>query len=1023
MKKTFLMFLLMALIIGPLELLAQAVAVSGTVKDGVNGEPLPGVTIVVKGTSSGTASGIDGSFSLQVPDANAVLIFSFIGYANQEVPVNGQTTLNITLQSDAKALEEVVVIGYGTIKKSDLTGSVATVDTEKITQVATVDVNQALQGKVAGVQVTPSSGAPGTASRVRIRGVGSFGTSDPLYVVDGFTTNNIDYLAPTDIESMEVLKDASATAVYGNRGANGVIIVTTKKGKAGAPVFNFNTYAGIQNPWNTLELANASQYATLFLEAYTNDGRNVQDPSVISPENYAALRNAIDNNLTGTDWQKAVINKNAPIQNYNFSVNGGTEKSRYGFSATYFDQQGTITNTGMKRFLLRLNNDYTFNKRFSAGYSLSYANSKFNNYSTDQYSGVLPVAIVAAPIIPVWDPITNNYGNSVPFSQGYNPVRLAEEQRTRTTQQNRLVGTLYGDVKFTDAFSFRSTFGGDRSFNKIGNYYPQFVVSPAEQRSQSSLYDERQNGWGWTWSNVFSYVKEFGDHSINAVVGTEAVSGFYDYVNVTGTNILNDPSQYYIGAAKSTQFSAGSNVGQNSLLSLLGRVNYSYKNRYMFTASFRADGTSRLTKTNRVGYFPSFSFGWNAHEEAFFQNQNVLTTLKLRAGYGEVGNQNNLSNTATSYVVTPQQRYSFNGVPVEGRANTVLVNRDLIWENSKMTNFGVDAGFLNNQINLTLDYFDKRTTDLIVGSPPAPAYVGALPPAINAGTMQNKGLEAALNYSKKEGDFTYDLGVNASFIRNKVLKLAEGQPVAGGDVNGIGATTRTQEGQPFASFYGRKTDGIFNNQAEIDAYNVDGELIQPNAQPGDVKFVDLNSDGQIDDLDRTILGSAIPDFSYGFNAFLGYKNFDFKLFFQGLAGNETVNALSIFNANPRGTYNSYADRMNRWTPQNPAANEPRMTLSDPNQNVAFSDRYVENGSYLRLRNVQLGYSLPAVTLSRFAVKGLRVYVSADNLLTLTKYRGYEPEVGDWYGNAFYQGVDVATYPQARTFIGGLNLTF
>ncbi|WP_169727975.1 SusC/RagA family TonB-linked outer membrane protein [Adhaeribacter aquaticus] len=1005
----------MAFITGPLQLLAQAVSVSGTVKDGANGEALPGVTLLVKGTSNGTVTDVDGAFKLQVTNANAVLVVSYIGYTTQEVPVNNKTTLNIALQTDAKALEEVVVVGYGTVRKSDVTGAVATVDAQKITQVATVDVNQALQGKVSGVQITPSSGAPGTSAKVRIRGVGSFGNSDPLYVVDGFPTNNIDYISPTDIESMEVLKDASATAIYGNRGANGVILITTKKGKSGAPTFNFNTYAGIQNPWRRLDLANASQYATLYLEAFDNDNKTV------SAADRAVLQNAITNNLRGTDWQREVMRQNAPIQNYNFSVNGGSDKSRYGVSATYFDQQGTIQNTGLKRFLLRINNDYTFNNRFTAGYNLSYANTRFNNFSVDQYSGVLPAALMASPVTPAWDPVTNNYGITTRFSTGNNPLRLANETRNQTTQQNRIVANVYSEVKLMEGLSFRSNFGGDLGFNKIRNYLPKFSIAPAEQRTLSSLYDERQQGYQWTWSNFFNYNKEIGDHSINAMAGAEIQNAYTDNINVTGFNIMNDPSQFYLGAAKQTSYQAGSTPGQNSLVSQFGRLNYSFKNKYLITATIRRDASSRFSKQNRVGIFPSFSLGWNVHEEDFFRNQNLFTTFKFRAGYGEVGNQN-ISNTATLNILQPQQRYSFNNEAVEGRAINRYGNPNLLWETAKMANVGFDAGFMNNRLNLTVEYFDKRTSDMIV-TPPIPAYAGAQAPSINAGNMQNKGLETSLSFNKKDGAFTYDFGVNASFIRNKVLSLGGGQPIPGGDVNRIGFTTMTQEGDVLAYFYGRRTDGIFNSQAEIDAYSKDGQLIQPNAKPGDVKFVDLNNDGIINDLDRTKLGSALPDFTYGFNAFLGYKNFDLKLFIQGLQGNETVNALKVFTENPNGQFNSYASRMNRWTPENPNSNEPRMTQTDANQNITFSDRYVENGSYLRLRNLQIGYTLPQTLASRIKAKGLRVYVSADNLLTLTKYTGYEPEVGDRFNNPFYWGVDVATYPQARTFIGGLNINF
>ncbi|RDV14988.1 TonB-dependent receptor [Pontibacter diazotrophicus] len=1006
----------------------QTQQVTGTVTDAATGDPLPGVTVLVENTTTGTATGINGEFQIAVPNPDATLVFSFIGYESQSVPLNGRSTVNVQLGTDAQALDEVVVVGYGTVRKSDLTGAVSTVETEEIQQVATVDVNQAIQGKVAGVQVTPSSGAPGTGAKVRIRGIGSFGASDPLYVVDGYPTNSIEYLSPNDIASMEVLKDASATAVYGNRGANGVIIVTTKQGKSGAPTFNFNMYAGVQNPWNTLDLTNAADYSRLFLEAYTNDGVDVTDPEQFNAANYAVMRDAISSNSEGTDWQDAVINRNAPIQNYNFSVSGGGENSRYNVSATYFNQEGTVINTGMKKFLIRANNDYTFNSRFKGGWSLNYVNARFNNYQIDQYAGVLPTAAVTSPLTPAWDPATNNYGEATRFSTGNNPLRIANETENLTTQQNRVVGTVYGEAEINDGLTFRSTFGGDMSFNSIREYLPEFQISANERRTQSSLYDERQNGWQWTWSNVFNYNKVFGDHSINAMLGQEAQTQRADNVDVTGYDILNDPTQFYIGAAQQTAFQAGSFAEESSLFSVFGRLNYSFRDKYLLTATLRRDASSRFIPENRVGYFPSFSLGWNVMEEAFLQDVTWLSNLKLRAGYGVVGNQGIVTPTSTSYVVQPQQRYVFGGEPVEGRANTTLRNKDLVWEESTMINFGVDAGLLNNRLSLSLEYFDKRTRDLIV-TIPIPSYVGALAPAANAGDMLNRGFEAAVNYRQSEGDFRYDLGVNASFIRNKVLSLGGGEPFGAADVNRLGNVTRLEEGEEFAYFYGRKTDGIFNSQEELNDYTYTdpetGEVspIQPNAQPGDVKFVDLNNDGVINDEDRTKLGSALPDFTYGFTAFMEYKNFDLRIFFQGVQGNETVNAMSVFTQNPQGIWNSHVSRLDRWTPENQNTNEPRMTAADPNVNITFSDRYVEDGSYLRLRNIQLGYNLPESLTGTIGVKGLRVYVSADNLLTFTNYKGYEPEVGDLWNNPFFYGVDLATYPQARTFIGGLNVTF
>jgi TonB-linked SusC/RagA family outer membrane protein len=1005
--------------------------VTGTVMDSKN-EPLPGVSIILKGTTKGTTADMNGAFSIQTEGPESVLVFSFVGFTSQEITVGNQTQLKISLTEDVQALNEVVVVGYGELKKSDLTGAVTSVDTKKITQLGTVDVNQALQGKVAGVHITSQSGAPGTPARVRIRGVGTINNSDPLYVVDGYPTNNIDFIAPTDIETMEVLKDASATAIYGNRGANGVILITTKKGKSGAPSFSFTTYTGTQNPWKKLDLTDASEYATLYLEAYTNDGKDVSNPAQFAPADYAMLQYAIDNNSRGTDWQKEVIRKNATIQNYNFSVNGGTEKNRFGFSATYFDQQGTIKNTQLKKLFLRLNNDYELSKTFKAGWSMSYINAHSNSYDGSQYGGVLPTAVTTSPVTPAWDEYTNNYGIAMMFSQAVNPIRIVDELKTRKRLDNKGVGNLYVEAKLLKGLTFRSNFGGEMYFNKINNYYPKFNISPSEQRTLSSLYEERQQGYQWTWSNFFNYNKEIGEHSINAMVGTEAQSVFNTNVNVTGYNLLNSPTQYdYVGAAKETNFQAGSSAGHSSLMSIFGRLNYSYAGKYLLTATIRRDASSKFVKKNRAGVFPSFSLGWNVHEEAFLQDISWLSKLKLKAGYGLVGNQGSVNNTAIYNLIAAQQRYALGGKVVEGRANTRLGNPDLVWETTSMVNVGTEIGFFNDKVNLAVDYFDKKTSDMIV-NPPMPVYVGALAPSVNAGDMRNKGVEISLSYNNIVGDFKYDIGANTTFIKNEVVSLGPGVPINDGNIAGIGTTTRTEKGQVLAYFYGRKTAGLFRSTEEVDAYTwadpTTGVIskIQPNAKPGDVKFVDVNNDGKITDLDRVKLGSALPKFTFGFNAFLEYKNFDLKLFFLGSYGNETVNSLSGWLEGSRGLYNSYATRMDRWTPENPTSNEPRMTAANPNGNDVFSDRHVENGSYLRLRNIQLGYSIPQNLLSKIKIKALRIYVSSDNLLTIAKYTGFEPEVGDYnngQSSPFFWGVDLATYPQARTIIGGLNITF
>lgn len=1005
--------------------------VSGTVRDDAN-DPIPGASIMVKGTTTGTTTDVNGFFKIQLPNAESALVISFIGYTTQEVSPGTQTSVNITLKQDVTALAEVVVVGYGHVNKSDITGAVASVDVKKINQVATVDVTSALQGKVAGVQISPQSGAPGSPSRVRIRGVGTINNSDPLYVVDGYPTNNIDFISPSDIEAMEVLKDASATAIYGNRGANGVILITTKKGQKGEPTFSVTSYAGVQNPWKKLELTDASQYAELYLEAYKNDGKDVTNPAQFSASDYAMLKYAIDNKSKGTDWQDEVTHKNALIQNYNFSVNGGTEKNRYGFSATYFNQEGTIRNTQLKRVLLRMNNDYDLLESVRGGWSVSYVNSRSNAYDGSQYGGVLPTAVTTSPVTPAWDENTNNYGIAMMFSQAVNPVRIVDELKTRKRIDNKVVGNVYIDVDLFKGLSFRSNFGGELYFNKINNYYPQFNISPSEQRTLSSLYEERQQGNQWTWSNFFTYSKSVGEHDVKAMLGTEAQAVFNTNVNVTGFNILNSPSQYdYIGAAKETTFQAGSSAGQSSLLSLFGRLNYTYAGKYLLTATIRQDASSKFVKKNRAGVFPSFSLGWNVHEESFLQEVSWLSNLRVKAGYGKVGNQGSVGNTAIYNLITAQQRYNFATSVVEGRANTRLGNPDLVWETTSMVNIGAEIGLLNDKVTLALDVFDKKTSDMIV-NPPMPLYVGALAPSVNAGDMRNKGVEIVLGYTDKDHALKYDLSANMTFIQNEVVSLGPGVPISSGNVAGIGNTTRTEKDAVLSYFYGRKTNGIFQSAEEVSAYTwIDpktgiAKLIQPNAKPGDVRFVDINNDGQISDLDREKLGSALPDFTFGMNAFFQYKNFDLKIFLLGSYGNETVNGLSGWLEGSRGLYNSYATRMGRWTTEKPSNTEPRMTAANTNNNDAFSDRQVEDGSYLRLRNIQLGYTLPSEILKRIKLKTLRFYVSADNLFTITKYTGFEPEIGDyWNGQSspFYWGVDLATYPQPRTFIGGINLTF
>jgi len=1016
--------LIVCLLIGSVSFLfAQNRAVTGTVTD-EKGEGLPGATVLVKGTTVGTSTGVDGSFSLNLPANAKVLVISSVGAQSTEVQIGAQTTFNVSLKNDVKALDEVVVVGYGTVRKSDVTGSVATIKSEQLTQIATPNVTQAIQGRVAGVDVSSNGGDPGGATRIRIRGVGTINNSDPLYVVDGFQTNDISFLAPGDVASMEILKDASATAIYGSRGANGVVLITTKRGKSGKAKFLFDSYMGVQQAWKHEDLLNAGQYAALRLEAFANDG------VAIDPTNSQMQRllDAKNNNLKGTDWQNEVLRTGA-IRNYSLNVLGGTDAARYSITGTYFDQEGILKNTGLKKYFVRFNNDYTLAPWLTAGLSAAFSHSDRTATTNDLYSGVLTTALRVDPLTPAWNSATNNWGRA-DISYENNPARAVSEQAGNKGYYDVLNTNAYAEATFLKHFKFRSQFGVNYSNTHNKNYLPQFYIDNVEQRANSSLTELRAQQTQWVASNYLTYTNDFGkDHHLTVLAGTEAQRNQYDGLQITAYNVPADTDLRYLSSSRNaTTYNLGQVLpSDESLLSFFGRANYNFKDRYLLTATLRYDGSSRFLASNRWGTFPSFAFGWNVMDEPFMQGIRGISNLKLRAGWGQVGNQNSAANYGYVTTLTGGNRYIIGGQTVEGFAATTASNPQLKWETATSTNVGIDAGFFNNALSLTADYFVKNTNDMIVRVP-IPVFAGVGPPYVNAGSMQNNGIELALNYrNQTESGFQYDFGVNFTHIKNRVTSLGGGSPIETADVSRVGNITRTEVGREIAYFYGLKTDGVFHNQAELEAYKKDGVAIQPNAQLGDVKFVDLNGDGVIDDKDRTYLGSATPSFTYGFNANFAYKGFDLKLFFQGVQGAEIVNALGYFTHNSNGQWNSMASRLDRWTPENPNSNEPRMTVADANQNYRFSDRYVENGSYLRLKNVTLGYTLPNKLVSKWRINNVRAYVSADNLLTFTKYTGLDPEVGD-YGyngssNPLAYGVDVGTYPQPRTARVGLTVNF
>jgi TonB-linked SusC/RagA family outer membrane protein len=1015
---------------GSSSLAPQAVPVSGRVVD-AKGEGLPGVTVLVKGTTNGTNTGPDGSFSLQAPE-NSVLVFSFVGYTKQELPITGAATgLTVTLAESAQDLNDVVVIGYGTARKSDLTGAVASVTSAQLTQVATSDPVQALQGRVAGVEVTSNSGQPGSGTRIRVRGVGTINNSDPLYVVDGIQTSDIGFLLPADIESTEILKDASATAIYGSRGANGVVLITTKHGKAGSTQFNLTGYTGFQQIRRTLPLTTAAEYATLVREAYTNDGKALPD---YGPQ----LLNAIATNAEGTDYQKLITQKGL-ITNYSLSASGGTEQNRYLVSGSYFQQNGIIKNSGFRKFVIRVNDDVVLTKRIKAGVAATFTNNNQTG-SGDGQGGSQPytVLLYAHQINPILNPFGPNgtYTEDVITRNTLNVPRLVDEQQYNKIQNNNLFTSSYLDVSLFKGLSFRSTFGINYFNNHPKQYQPQYYIGPFDQRAQSALIETRSENVSWVWSNYFNYNKTFGDNSnLSFTLGQEAQRGYGTGISLTAYNVPLDASLQYVSASRSTTNAVRSSQYDGSLSSYFGRANYNFRDRYLVTGTLRFDQTSKFLAPVRTGIFPSVGAAWNISNENFLKDVSFVSVLKLRASYGEVGNQNAAPNYGYASRANNNQIYVFNGTPAPGLAITQINNPDLKWETAITTDVGVDAEFFNNKLTFTADYFERRTRDMIALLP-VPDYVGQAPAPANVGALRNRGLELALNYRNEIGKLQYNVGINFTKINNVVTSLGGGTPIAAGSVlPQIGNTTLTDVGREIAFYYGLQAQGVFHNQAEIDAYTFTNAttgvrtLVQPGAKPGDVRYADTNGDGVITASDYTYLGSGTPSFSYGASLNLNYAGFDFRMLLYGVQGAEAING-AAFNLSKSADFvgvwsNFYANRLDRWTPSNPNSNQPRVTATDTNGNDRFSSRYVEDASYLRARNMEIGYTLPQALLGKVQVKGARVFASVDNVFTITKYTGYDPEISTVanYNNPLSYGVDYGNYPQARTYRLGFNVQF
>ncbi|WP_158544414.1 TonB-dependent receptor [Pedobacter miscanthi] len=993
--------------------MVREVIVKGKVNDQA-GVGLPGVTIKVKGTNTRAVSNTDGAFSLKVNDPNSVLIFSYLGFASQEVELNGRSELTVVMLTKPSALDEVVVIGYGTQRKGDITGAISSVSADKLKDQSVVNLQGALQGKTAGVQITQNSGAPGSVAQVRIRGLTSINNSDPLYVVDGIplTSNDINIIDPANIESIDILKDASAQAIYGSRGANGVILVKTKKGSDGEAVITLSTYQGATQVRKTLDMVSAADYVMLNNEAYTNAGRT--SPFAGPPSSYTST----------TDWQKELF-RTARMQNYNVSISGGSKTSTYRVSGGYLDQDGTIIGSDYKRVNLSNNLTFTPKKGLEFGESLAFNKSRSHNVATDFGGNIINDALALDPTIPVKD--QNGNFTATKYSDIINPLaRINYISDNNPYNQWGLLGSVYAQYKPVKGLTLKSSYSVDLKFSDNKRFTPSFNVAPNFNNPNPSVYQQKDQATNWTWDNTIAY--EFtvnSDHHFDLLAGISAQQFTYNYLNGSNQGQPgNDPYLQYLDGGISNQV-VGGNQQRWDLLSYLSRLNYNYKGKYFLTATFRRDGSSKFGANNKYGNFPSGSIGWLLTNESFFPKNNVLGYLKIRGGWGVVGNQAPVGYYDYSARINTGY-YAF-GIPATSQPTAgpgSLENPDLKWEQVKQWNAGFDYRLFGDHVSGSFDFYNKTTKDMLLNLNILSVSGFTQSPPRNAGAMQNSGVEFSMDYTGKvNDDFNLDAGFHFATIKNRVLELNQtGIKLYSGNIK-PGQTELTQVGESVASFYGYVADGIFQTQQEVDSH----ARQQSGTAPGDIRFKDLNGDGVIDQNDQTFLGSPIPKLTYGFNVGATYKGFDFKAFFSGVYGNK-INAAYKYYTDGFfiSNYNMETEALGRWTGPGTSNTLPRLIASDPNNNSRVSSFYLQSGSFLRLQNVVLGYTLPRTVLDKLNIKNLRFYLSAQNLLTFTKYTGFDPEVGQQYSGAGGTrdiGIDSGNYPQSRTISAGLNLSF
>jgi TonB-dependent starch-binding outer membrane protein SusC len=1027
--------------------------VSGQITDN-DGIPLPGANVLIKGTLIGAVSDIDGQYRIETTNPDAVLVISYVGYLTEEIALEGRTELNVMLFPEISYMDEVLVVGYGTQKKSDLTGSVAAINAEDLRNVPSAGIDRALQGRVAGVTINANGGAPGGRTSIRIRGMGSiYSGNDPLFVVDGIplasNTRIENIVNSADIERIDILKDASAAAIYGSRGSNGVILVTTKRGKSGEPRITINSYAGTQNPVSTPRLANAEEYVSLAKLAHTNAGRQV--PAFFNSREEGEWGE-------GTNWWNEILRDGGgSMQSHDFSISGGTDDFTYSSSINYFNNKGYVKHSEYDRINFSLNTDYRFMKFFQAGSNLRYSNlgSRGVNENNPE-GGAIALAYQIPPTEDKWKNETLlNETAAAGFDitetiNRYNPINSTTnsniarqlEQNNAHSKQNMIFGTLFLQGEFFNHLTLRTEYGVDVRRTDFYNFSPVYFSSPNEQNPNSSVHRDYHFNNNWVHNNTATWAQSIGSHSFSLLAGYTRESFSYENLNSIGRNTpSNNPSFWYINSTIGDREVYGG-ASRHTLMSVLGRAFYSYDNRYMITMNVRRDGTSKFSDNYRWGLFPSVSAGWNLHNESFFESLDLrwVSAIKFRGSWGRIGNQSIPNNAYIGTLVSNYtDRYAFGTDEVFHTAYRPAnnANPNVRWETQETTNFGTDMEFYDRRVQLTADYFIRTTVDNLLLLP-QPIFSGAPGFWANAGKIQNKGLEISAKYLNYDRQFTYSFGGNIAFLSNEVLELGFGNESmpSGANTRIGGRISNTVVGQPIAMFWGYKVTGVFQTEEEVQNYvNADGELIQPNAKPGDFIFADIGGefdengnplpDGRINDNDRAAIGSPHPRAVFGANLNMGYRGLNLDIFLQGQYGNDIFMYQRYYN------YKGFESNFNQvnglassfWNGEGSTNSQPALNPFSRNNNYRLSDWWLSDGSYLRVKNITLSYSLPANIINRAGLSGVTIYVTGENLFTFTNYEGLDPELGTAGDYSLEIGVDRYLYPVARTILTGIRLNF